>query len=100
MKRQEHALTACFAWLCVSLFFIGVTGGEAAQKRPAQRRPAKTSKQASPPKPAFEMAVLQTQVMLDRAGYSPGEIDGKHGSSMEHAVAAYKKAGGTPSTPA
>jgi len=38
--------------------------------------------------------MLATQVMLDRAGYSPGEIDATHGSSTERALAAFTKNGG------
>jgi lipoprotein-anchoring transpeptidase ErfK/SrfK len=73
---------------------------EAAQKRTPQRPVARTAKKA-PPRPAFDMAALQTQVMLDRAGYSPGEIDGATGAGTERALDAFKKAGGnTASLPA
>src|SRR6185503_1329010 len=41
---------------------------------------------------------LQTQVMLDRAGYSPGEIDGRMGTSTKRALDAFTKGGGTPDT--
>jgi len=89
--------------LCSSVFIcglliaplsIGVRGAEAAQKHAPQRKPAKAAKQAPAPKPAFDMQVLQTQVMLDRAGYSPGEIDGHRGTGTEHALAAFQKNGG------
>jgi lipoprotein-anchoring transpeptidase ErfK/SrfK len=39
---------------------------------------------------------LQTQVMLDRAGFSPGEIDGRMGTSTRRALEAFTKNGGTP----
>ena len=39
---------------------------------------------------------LQTQVMLDRAGFSPGEIDGRMGTSTKRALEAFTKSGGTP----
>jgi len=38
--------------------------------------------------------LLATQVMLDRAGYSPGEIDAVSGTSTERALAAYTHDGG------
>jgi len=37
-------------------------------------------------------ALLRTQVMLDRAGFSPGVIDGKDGSNFQSALAAWKTA--------
>lgn len=43
-------------------------------------------------------ATLELQVRLDRAGFSPGEIDGVAGSNTARAVAAIKKAGRTVGT--
>ena len=50
-----------------------------------QRRPA-----AKP----LDLTAVQTQVMLDRAGFSPGEIDGNLGTNTKRALDAFTKSGG------
>jgi lipoprotein-anchoring transpeptidase ErfK/SrfK len=46
---------------------------------------------AAAPRPAVDSAVLQLQVQLDRARFSPGELDGRDGSNTARARAAYEK---------
>jgi len=65
----------------VALFLLGQTA-------PQNRAPSKV-----PLTPAA-MRALQTQVMLDRGGYSPGEIDAAMGSNTRAALEAYQKNGG------
>ena len=59
----------------------------AQHKRPTKKAPAKSAT-------AIDMQALQTQVMLDRAGYSPGEIDASPGTSTKRALDAFTKNGG------
>jgi lipoprotein-anchoring transpeptidase ErfK/SrfK len=50
---------------------------------------------AGAPEPEGEMGTaLRMQVRLDRAGFSPGEIDGKMGSNVKRALAQWRKAKG------
>jgi peptidoglycan hydrolase-like protein with peptidoglycan-binding domain len=39
--------------------------------------------------------MLSVQVLVDRAGFSPGEIDGRGGANTDKAIEAYERTTGT-----
>jgi len=80
--------------VCLFCLTLSTTSGYAAQKRPPGKKPVAKTPTTAAPKPTVDMTVLQTQVMLDRAGYSPGEIDGAMGGSTKRALDAFTKNGG------
>jgi lipoprotein-anchoring transpeptidase ErfK/SrfK len=47
--------------------------------------------------PRYDPVLLRLEVLLDRAGFSPGAIDGKQGTNLKHALAAYAQAHGATS---
>lgn len=88
-------LRAFFGLVCVLLLSVAVaTPAAAGQKRPPAKRPAAKTAAKKAPAATVDVKAVQTQVMLDRAGYSPGEIDGTMGTSTTRALEAYVKNGG------
>ncbi len=66
------------------------------------QQPAATQPPAVQPAPQLSPAVsqaLQVQVMLDRAGFSPGAIDGRMGANTRRALGAYRKQHGSADAP-
>src|SRR5688572_5158030 len=72
-------MVCCVLYLSIC---VGASPAESAQK------------QQAPKKPAVDMTAVQTQVMLARAGFSPGEIDGTIGPGTRRALDAFTKGGG------
>ena len=88
---ERVSLASCVLIAAASL--IAPPPAAAAQKRPAAKSAHKPPAKA-PRGAAIDMPAIQTQVMLDRAGYSPGEIDGAAGNSTKRALDAFTKNGG------
>ena len=63
-------------------------------QRQSQRRRSTGARGEGRARPPVAEQALKTQVMLDRAGYSPGEIDAAMGTSTQKALDAFTKNGG------
>jgi len=65
---------------------------------------AQAINQAAPPAPrarraaGYDPVLLRLQVLLDRAGFSPGAIDGRDGTNLKRAIGAYAQAHGLTSS--
>lgn len=79
-------------WVCLQLFAL--SAGASAGERAKQKYRAHHAPKPAPAVAAVDEQMLATQVMLDRAAYSPGEIDAVRGTSTDRALAAYTKDGG------
>jgi lipoprotein-anchoring transpeptidase ErfK/SrfK len=91
------------ATLVGAIVFVVTTSAGAAAQQPRKtsgtlkRAPDRQTK-AGPP-PALECGdYLGFQVLLDKQGFSVGEIDGKPGANFSHALAALQSARKVPST--
>lgn len=58
------------------------------------RAPAPSGSNSAPPDPVL----IRAEVLLDRARFSPGVVDGKPGENLKHAIAAFQANRGLPST--
>ncbi|HEY2932491.1 MAG TPA: L,D-transpeptidase [Acidobacteriota bacterium] len=69
-----------------------------ATRNPDKRPDISGSKAVIPGNSGAELKALDLQILLDRNGFSPGEIDGREGANTRTTLAAFQKARGIPST--
>ncbi len=74
------------------------TNAPRAPHPPAIQKPATATPRQAAQTPALRSDVLAVQVLLDRAGISPGEIDGAGGYNLREAVTGFQRARNLPDT--
>ncbi|HEY2907505.1 MAG TPA: L,D-transpeptidase [Vicinamibacterales bacterium] len=93
VRRLRVLITTAF----VAVAFIASPSAQTRAHKPAARRPAhRPTRQLPPPLECGDYIAFQ--VLLDRQGFSPGEIDGKPGVNFSHALSAAQAARQLPAT--
>jgi len=83
--------------LLLSCVFFAAAALPAHAQQTHHRRVQHKAPAKKPSAPPIDEQALKTQVMLDRAGYSSGEIDGTMNASTKKALAIFTKYGGNAS---
>src|SRR3954471_3765725 len=85
-------------WLFQLLALVLLCGSAGAASLDSQAVNEAQWSAARPDKGRVSPLLIKAQVLLDRAGFSPGEIDGKPGDNFDKALAAFATARGIEAT--
>jgi lipoprotein-anchoring transpeptidase ErfK/SrfK len=91
MRNTSWTVQGTYILLAALTLAPGIVGAQSHIERRSQHRAAHPAESA-----ANDPRMLATQVALDRAGFSPGEIDGHGGSKTRLALAAYRASASAP----
>src|SRR5690242_7554865 len=104
---RERRMRMTRAWLAIAAAFLIsapiVENASAARHHHAAAAPrshATAAKKAAQQKaPSIDQNVLKAEVLIDRAGFSPGTIDGRDGDNFAKALHAFQQVNGLPVGP-
>ena len=81
---------------CIALVAIGLgpRAGRLPRRAALTLQDVNAAELAKPTAKASQAVNIKAQVLLDRAGFSPGAIDGRHGDNFANALRAFQKKNG------